>query len=323
MSELLKIIWQEQEEYNAKIKRLEDVDTAEHWTQIYLLGMISEVDELLSLVNWKRNKKYSLEPIDRASLAMELADITKFVLSLWQLWGFTQDQMLSTIAAKNEILDFMLHQELAEPPKDKNVLVCDLDGVIADWRFSFIMFLQDNYGSELAVDAAKSLHIDTDLNLSYSEYQPYKEQFERDGGYGDIRPYACEIQTVKHLQKDQKFHLIIVTARPYKVYKRIWIDTWQWLRRTGIKPDELHFVGYDRIIMANALRERGCNVIMFEDDPHIIRRAANDKIKIICKAQPYNEEVQNGTNIFRVEEITAEDVRRFLTTKYHQLSKTD
>ena len=317
MSELLKLIWQEQEEYNQRIKELEANDALEHWTEIYLLGMISEVDELLSLVNWKRNRKYSGEPVDRTSLAMELADITKFVLSLWQLWGFSQDQMLSMIAAKNEILDFMLRQELAEPPKNKDVLICDLDGVVADWRFSFIMFLQDTYGSELAVDAAKSLHIDTDLNLSYSEYQPHKERFEREGGYANIRPYACEVQTVRHLQKEQKFHLIVVTARPYKTYKRIWLDTWQWLYRTGIQPDELHSIGYDRIIMANELRQRGCNVIMFEDDPNIIRRAANDKIKIMCKAQPYNEEVQNGTNIFRVEEITAEDVRRFLTTKYH------
>jgi uncharacterized HAD superfamily protein/NTP pyrophosphatase (non-canonical NTP hydrolase) len=320
-SSLLSIIWKEQEVYNEITKKLEANSKAEHWTEIYLLGMISEVDELLSMINWKRNRKHPYTPIDRASLAMELADLTKFIFSLWQLWEFTEHEMLSTVAAKNEMLDFMLRQEMSPTPTNVNVVMCDIDGVLADWRTSFIEFLMVEHGEEIAGDAAEDLHIDTDLNLRYSEYQKYKDQFERDGGYSRVRPYLREIYTLQYLQEERNFHIVLVTARPYRVYKRIWLDTWEWLRKQGIKPDELHFVEYDRIVMTRELQEQNCNVVMFEDDPKIIRRAANDNIKIMCKAQPYNKEVKSGTNISRVEEITVEEIRKFIY-KHGQFDKT-
>ena len=313
VNDMLKMIWADQEKYNKRIKELDDNIDVEHWTEIYLLGLMSELDELLSLINWKRNRKISNDPVDTESLAVELADMTKFVMSLWQLWGFSADDMLTQVANKNEMLEFMLAQELREPPTDRSVLICDIDGIIGDWRSSFISYLQTSYSQTLAEDAAKSLMIDTDLDMRYSQYYQHKEEFERDGGYAYIRHYSEEIRTVREL-KALGFYVVIVTARPYRVYKRIWQDTWKWLLRANIRPDELHFVGYDRIIMAENFRRNDCDVIMFEDDPNIIRRSLNDKIMIFCKAQPYNEEVKDAPTVQRLENITSDDVGKFLAT---------
>lgn len=311
---LLKMIWEEQRNYNEEIRNLENDHDLVHWTEVYTLGLISEIDELLSNMNWKRNRSANDRPADVHGIAAELTDLTKYVFSLWQLWGFTADHMLSHIAEKNAMLEFLLKQEMSEMPEGRNVLICDIDGVIADWRKTFIWFLRSEIGEEIANDAAHSLHIDTDINLRYTSYYEYKEKFEREGWYSRVQPYSFEIETIRSMKKYADFYVVFVTARPYRQYKRIWLDTWNWLKRYNLPIDELHFVTYDRITMARNFGAAN-NVIMFEDDPKIIRRACNDEIQIICKNQPYNEEILNdeiSRKVVCVDRITYTLVEEFI-----------
>lgn len=292
-------LWQAQKNYNFEIQTLDGTATPEYWTQIYLLGLISEVDEVLDMINWKRNRRQN-KVMDRNNLAFELADLTKFVLSLWQAWDFTVEEFIAYTATKSELLTAMLKNETEQLPTDRKVIVSDLDGTIANWRATFLEWISMNYTKTILQDALESLQMDSDLSMKYSDYYYLKEQFEQEGGYRWIEPYDDAVETILELQREYDAYLIFVTSRPANKYKRIWMDTWLWLEEQKLFCDKLSMTDSGRILLANKLvTENNCEVIILEDNPLLAKRAAENGQQVICRAQPYNIGAKNG-NIRRV-----------------------
>lgn len=297
----LEDMWKEQHRYNRKIHEETDIYDREHWTQIYLLGIVSEIDEILSDIQWKRHRKKQGRKIDKRNLAYELADLTKYVISLWDLWDFTAYEMLQYVEIKSKILELKYQQEFAVIPKDKPVLICDLDGTIADWRSSFIDWARDLNKIPLPIktDSGSTLILDHDLSMRYPDYYALKEQFESEGGYKNIEPYWDGLVTLSKMKEDLDAYIIVITARPADVYHRIWMDTWYWFEYYNINVDQLRIGSNSRVLLADTLP----NAIMFEDDPGLALRAANSGIKVFMRRQPYNESISHR-NIRTVERYT-------------------
>ncbi|KKN66959.1 hypothetical protein LCGC14_0466390 [marine sediment metagenome] len=302
----LEDLWTDQRRYNRKIREETDIYDREHWTQIYLLGIVSEIDEILSDIQWKRHRKKEGRKIDRQNLAYELADLTKYVISLWDLWDFTAVDMLNFVEIKTRILDLKYQQEFAIIPADKPILICDLDGTIADWRSSFISWVSEQGYQSTIADSGSTLMLDNDLSMHYPEYYALKEQFESEGGYRYIEPYMDGIATLCKMKEDLDIYIIIITARPADVYHRIWMDTWRWLQYYGINVDQLRIGSSSRVLLADSLPNE--NVIMFEDDPGLALRAANSGIRVFMRRQPYNETIrhENIQTVTRYTEFTPE-----------------
>jgi len=278
--------WSDQDNYNLLIRAQQGSDDPQFWTTQYCLGLIGEIDELLREINWKKHRKDQHLEINRENIAMELADLTKYVMSLWQVWGFTLNEMNDYVALKSRILVQLRKQEYRIPTKSKVVVICDIDGTLADWRTSFINWLSERDVNSETFDPVSSMMLDVDLLMRYSDYYELKEQFESSGGYRDLIPYQDAIQWIQHNRSEM--YLIITTARPNNVYHRIWADTWIWLDNLGVAPDELHITHEPRILMANDFSHE-YNVILIDDNPGILIRAANNGIKTYCREQPYNK----------------------------------
>lgn len=288
----LQHLWERQKEYNQKIKRMDGDFNADYWTQIYLLGLVSEIDEVLRDINWKRHRKNRTR-LDRENLGYELADLMKYMISLWEVWGFDQNEMLRFCHAKSEILEELLKQEHRVIPQDRPILITDIDGTLGDWRQSFINWIATIGVILPGEDAATSLFLDKDLSMRYPEYYEYKNQFESEGGYETIIPYGDAIETVQNLQDYFDFYVIAITARPADKYHRIWLDTWRWFKANTLEVDELIIGGDLRILLADLINKKQSPVIMFEDNPDLAIRAANTGIKVFLRRQPYNENVDH------------------------------
>jgi NTP pyrophosphatase (non-canonical NTP hydrolase) len=277
--------WSNQDNYNLLIKAQQGNDDPQFWTTQYCLGLIGEIDELLREINWKKHRKDQHLEVNHENIAMELADLTKYVMSLWQVWGFTLNEMNDYVALKSRILVQLRKQEYRVPSKDKIVVICDIDGTLADWRTSFIDWLVTIGVTPETKDPVSSMMLDIDLLMRYSDYYELKERFESSGGYRDLLPYHDAVQWIQ--DNRDKMYLIVTTARPDNVYHRIWADTWIWLDSLNIVPDELHIAHEPRILMANNLNSDH-KVILIDDNPGILIRAANNGIKTYCRWQPYN-----------------------------------
>jgi hypothetical protein len=238
-------------------------------------------------------------------------------MSLWEVWGFTSDDMIDFCNDKTTILEKQLLQEFETMPTDRPILISDIDGTIGDWRSSFIKWARSETTLFLFDDPGTSMLLDQDLSMRYVDYYDLKERFESEGGYRSIVPYPDAVHVILQLQEWFHAYLIVATARPVKTYHRIWGDTWIWLEAQGIKCDQLRMANETRILMASGLNQHS-NVIMFEDDPGLILRAANSGIKVFARRQPYNESIKHDNVVIldSYEDIPIEDYFKSKGEKY-------
>lgn len=293
-------IFKQQTEYNSLI-RSEDQRTTDEWTETYLLGIVSEIDDLLDRLQWKRHRKTENTNADIVNLGYDLADLTKFVLSLWEVWGFNHVDVLDYVQQKSQILDELYKQEWAIIPTDKLIIISDIDGTLGDWRASFINWASHKYKVDPIPDNSTSLQLDSDLAMHYSDYFRMKEEFESSGQYRYILTYEDSARFLHWMKTHFDAYLIAHTARPWRKYYRIWGDTWQWIVENDLPIDQLRVGSESRILLANDLG--GENVIMLEDDPGLMLRAALSGITVIARKHGYNSGVRHEL-IHKVDSLT-------------------
>lgn len=280
-------VWDKQQSYNTLVQNQDRNKTPSDWMVNYILGANSELAELLQQTNWRYSAIHSITEFG-PNVAEELADVTKYIFSLWQLMGFTEQDMLNAMNQKGDLLNQLMYQETRGTLRRRRIVMLDLDGVVADFRRGFMEWISNTRWAEILTikEEEIGLHMDINHGWDYRSYYQAKIAFEIDGGYRylpAIRNTKMAINTLKSIG----YYIMVYTARPYTTYKRIWGDTWNWLKEHDITIDELHF-GYDeRVIAARNLAEDNF-VVALEDDPTLIARYARCDIPVFVYPQPYN-----------------------------------
>lgn len=263
----------------------------DYWTEKYLLGLVSEIDEVLDEIRWKRHRRKEVAIRRRDNVGLQLADIFKYTMCLFQLWGFYPEDMLDFAAKKGDMLEFKLSMEFSKPlPPKTKIAIIDMDGVVVDLNKSFAKWASEEKGLEINTDSIyKSTKQDELVNLHYSEYTKLKDEFESSGGYRVAEPYPDAIEFLQRL-KSCYIHTIIVTDRPMSKETRIFFDTWSWLTANEIPFNEIYIQDYDRILLAENLIKKGHDVVLFEDNSEIAKRAFRSGVPTFIRAQPYNND---------------------------------
>jgi hypothetical protein len=265
--------------------------------------MLSEFDELLREINWKIHRK-DRKRIVPVNLLMELADIQKYVISLCELWGFSADELMEAVSIKTEALDIMYNMEHMEPVTGRRVVISDMDGTIADWATSFKQWLVETGKlDEDDMTPFSSLNQDVDLGVSYAVYVEWKTEFEESGQYRRLVPIEDGLQLLRRY-KELGYFISVYTARPQSTFKRVWMDSFSWLRHYGLVPDLLTIGAEARIIHAIEHMEKGNEVILLEDNPELALRAANSGVRVILRAAKYNMGIrhENIIPVFKFDE---------------------
>jgi len=297
-------IFQEQKDYNEAI-RSQNPEWRLHrheWAETYLLGLVSEIDDILDSLKWKRHRKGEDPRPLQSNLSNDLADLTKYVLSLWELFGFPADSVLYSVHNKTQVMQELFRQEFEEIPTDRLVVITDLDGTLADWRASFIdwAWAMMNVKMEPIEDGRSSLQLDSDLAMNYPDYFRLKEEFESGGNYSALKIYDDAATFLHWLKNEFQAYFIAHTARPWNRYYRIWGDTWKWIMEHKLPIDQLRVGSESRILLASEIG--GENVLMLEDDPGLMLRAAHSGIRVVARKHPYNDGIEHE-NITFVESL--------------------
>lgn len=302
----LKDLWVRQKAFNDRLKIYKPA-SKEYWAKQYLLGIASEIGEVLREIVWKDHRKQT-HVMDRHNLGSELADLFKYTLCLFQLYDFSLEEMLQVISDKTDEVEQRRKNEFSLPADNGQLIVIsDMDGTLCDWRKSFVQFLtshiQDPYFAP--VDEYRSLSIETELGISYDLYLAAKNKFEMEGGYLSLLPFVTSLKTLQDLFL-QGAAIYVYTARPQSKFSRIWMDSLKWLDAYGLGDviRELRIGADERISFACEMAEKGHPVVMLEDDPSLALRAANAGIIVFLKAYPYNN-IATGHNILRVDEYNS------------------
>ncbi len=287
MGRLLQIAWEEQREYNSLIASVQ-TENESRWDAVYALGLSGTIDGISEAMGWKRHRKGSAPSYQKRKLAHQLANATKYLLSLWQHFGFSELDMLLALSHRHEELMLELNHDYF-PPSGKDVIVFDLDGTVADWRAGFASWL----GRE---DKVSTLHIDVDNNIPFDEYEKAKAEFETSGGYLSLQSYDDAVLLLRR-EADAGSFLFCTTARPVDRFEEVRRDTLQWLQNHGIFPSAIIFGSDERIIELLKLNKRN-RIVLLEDNPSLAERAARNGIAVMLRDQPYNKTV-SAHNIIR------------------------
>ena len=245
------------------------------WNKEYILALSKEVYEVLDEIDWKSHTTKITEDVDD-NILEECVDVMKYLLGLMQLNGFSIDDIYSKFKDKSNVVEAKFTQEETMnkiKKSSKPIAFIDIDGVLADWPGGFLEFVSKELGKTFTTIT------------QFKNDIPKKQQYQLKSNYRtsgkkaelDVLDGAKEfMQSICH-----EYSIVLLTARPYKKYFRIYSDTLKWLADNDIcydaimfdeekekyiinnfEPEQVAFCVDDDISNANKLSDNGFKVYL-------------------------------------------------------------
>lgn len=272
------------------------------WTKNHLLSIVKEAMEVLDEIpNWKEHRNEDTEFIP-SNLFEEIIDVNKFALGLAQLWGMDSDQFYEEFLRKSQVVDqrWAQEQELNTIDKNQKIVGIDIDGVLGMYHEWFTEYAKRVFG--VPVDTFEELK----EKLSATEYAKIKDAYRQSGWKANmpVKPGAVELT---HKLKEAGYQIIILTARPYKKYTRIYPDTLEFLKKNDIKFDAII---WDEQKHFKIIKQFPSMEFMIEDTPSIALEVAKAGYPVYVPEGPNNKGVElDHPNIYRIKSL--EDLLKY------------
>jgi phosphoglycolate phosphatase-like HAD superfamily hydrolase len=275
------------------INHLNDVDRTVI-TKDLLLHLMSEMDEVLRELSWKAKRRQTSHFV-RSNVLEEIVDMLKFVMSIAIIWGFTPEAIFAAFMNKSEVVEQRYRQEypLYEIIKTgAKVVALDIDGVLSNWPYCFYDFIARFHYKEWRAMETASINEGTQNPFDALPVDPitirrWKDEYRQSGFKRELNtiPEAVEFTKALHALG---YKVVLVTARPYHQYSRIFSDTLYWLQDNQFR--------YDAIMWAENKEERlmeefdPAQIALFvDDDPTNVDRVRACGVRAALMARPYNE----------------------------------
>ena len=297
---ILEAIWSSQDQFNelVHLKKLRDLSPEEQsaWADKYAVLLMREVSEFLSELNTKPHRR-EVKTIIRSNLAEEWIDIFKYWLCLGRLFGFGHEEFVQEYFRKSEVVSQRFYQEkMLHYPQGKIVGV-DIDGVLADYPRSFVEFINSQLGTAFPTENITSYNIAESLGLPLEQVVELKHLY-RETGQKRFIPVIPGAREMLEAFKDMGFVIVLLTARPYKQYKRMFADTQEWLHSNKLP---YHSIIWDDDKNVRLLREFGRDNVQYfvEDVAANANKIAELGVKCLLINTPYNKDVPIVSGVTR------------------------
>jgi uncharacterized HAD superfamily protein len=235
MKNELKRMFEIQKDFNKELINIKSLKKKEESTKEFVLAVINEANELLTEINWASWK--TKREIIEGNICEELIDIVKFALNIAIIWGIDEVKLFEEFERKSQVVVQRKKQneELAQIKKmKKKVCAIDLDGVIVSWPNCFIDFVNKRLSKKFT-----NLY-DMKKALPNKKYILMKHEYRISGIKQRVPCIQGSKAFIDNLRK-LGYSIVILTARPYKQYFRIFADTKICLDNNGIKYEAILF----------------------------------------------------------------------------------
>tara|TARA_R110000787_G_scaffold217357_1_gene326202 strand:+ start:6855 stop:7799 length:945 start_codon:yes stop_codon:yes gene_type:complete len=262
------------------------------WNKEYVLALSKEVYEVLDEIDWKMHTSKNTEDVNDNVLE-ECVDVLKYLFGIIQLNGFSVDDLYEKFIDKSKVVEAKFNQEeVMEKIKasKKQIAFIDIDGVLAEWPGGFL-----KWAGYKSLNEFKS-------KVGKKEQYKIKSEYRTCGIKSQLKVLAGVKIFMEKTCKE--FNVVLLTARPYKKYFRIYSDTLKWLKDNDIcydaivfdeekekyiinnfEPEQVAFCIDDDITNANKLSDSGFKVYLKKNlgiySEDTLKRKLNEGIKII------------------------------------------
>jgi uncharacterized HAD superfamily protein len=268
----------------------------------YSRCMNHETDELVDEFNWKVHRKNSGEPPVMSNVLEEWIDIFKYWLSIGQLCGFDPAEFLEEFHRKSDVVEQRYLQEHKIKIVGNKIIGVDIDGVLADYPRSFVEFINERANLDVDPSTITSYNIYEQLPITAEEGRRLKHEY-RESGQKKFIPVLPGAKKFLEWFKQNGYTIVLLTARPYDEYKRIFADTMYWLEQNNLP---YHMILWDEDKGQRLVDEFGDNVCYFIDDvPEYVSGVAQKGIESFLVNRPYNagSEIHNESLVTRVDGV--------------------
>jgi len=301
-----KKIWEDQRAFNDKLVDLENVandkEKFQKWNNFYHLALMREVGEVLDTVNWKIHRSEKKDLI-RSNTKEELVDCLKYWMSLTQLHGFSYEDIYEEYFRKSAVVVQRYKQELMDVIKDTDdkIVGVDIDGVLADYPRSFLEYINQELNTDFDSDNIVKYNIYEQFGISTELGMKLKDRY-RQSGQKRFIPVVDGAKEMLADLREQGYKIVLLTARPYQKYNRIFSDTMEWLEKNDLVYDAIIF---DEDKEERLLKEFGNNRVDFfiEDVASNANAISTLGAKCLLVDKPYNQDSKLFTGVTRVGSI--------------------
>ena len=269
----LKDVWKEQSNFNEIFRKHPlTFEEKSHVTQHLVLCVMSELNEILSTIQWKQHRKTDIRPNPQQTLA-ECIDVFKYLVSIAQVWDFSDEDFFDAFWKKSMVVRQRYSEEWIKSVQGKTAII-DIDGVLCDYQNGFSKWLMYNH-PDLYLIQSKSEKISRhSLKLTVKEWQSLKHDFRISGEKENLPAYVDAQQFLKRLEQ-HGIVSVLLTSRPIDRYPNLYADTVSWLKKNNL-PYDIILWSHDK---ADAALDRLSNpVFAVDDDPWYINKYASANI---------------------------------------------
>jgi len=299
-TDTLKEMWKRQVEFNRKFIDPNDTAKVIPHAKDMVLSMFTENTELLDAMgDWRAFRFNKPEP-SKSGILEEGVDIFKFLINTLDSFGITSSDFFEYFILKSEVVEqrYMWEQKLALWKTDPavRIVAVDLDGVLANYPDNWISYVNNRLGTSFTIrDFVGTLP--GGLPISQEDHIRLKHEF-RDGGYecmwAEPTPYA---KPFLEQLKNRGYRIVIMSARPYKEYKRTQADAIEWMADHEL-PYDAFLWGRDKALKLHQEAPRA--IALVDDDPIAINNAAANGIQGYLVDRPYNKWLDLHSGAIRV-----------------------
>lgn len=297
---ILEYIWKRQAEFNANFHPpTPDQAQLESFTKDSVLSISSELTELINNITWKPHRNERSQVI-ASNIREELIDIFKFWNGLCLAWGLSPEDFLNEWLRKTEVVEQRFKQEYRnpwDPSKYKFCGIVDIDGVLCDYAGGLTRFVKAKTGVEIPPhDGQNDFYSHIAKYVGTEKAYELKHQFRETGEKLRLDPIPGAARMLRTMRM-YRGYVLLLSARPYRKYKRIMADTLRWLSANGMT---YHSIIWDEDKASRVVKEYPFASFIIEDDPNNARALAGKGFKVFLRNTSYNQHAKfDGLDVIR------------------------
>jgi hypothetical protein len=261
----------------------------------HVLGIHDQTTAFANSTGWKRHAL--TRSGEEQESKEQLVDIVKWAFSMMILMGMDHEQFTQMFMFKTNLLNERWQKQMEVMSKDTNVVLWDLDGVLAQYS--------EGYEAFLSACGLNRLDENRDTYSFYKVYgitrqqeEEYHHQFITSGGFKTLGVYRDTADVVRW-SKGKGLVNIAITARPSWIYKRLVQDTYNWLKDNGLEFDMVLWDKDKSDAVINHIMPANILCFIEDRDKHAIE-LSHIGVDVLLVDREYNRSIQDSEHIRRI-----------------------
>lgn len=282
------------EKFNIEINTLSK-DEKTKWIKEFILSGAKEFMEMLDEISWKQHTD---QTADGNNFLEEGIDAFKFLINCIIIAGYDDKQFIEKYKEKSFIVNFRYEQQkkMRLINEESKIAFIDIDGIINHYPAEFIEFANEQI--RFTTTQQRIFKTVNQIKVwNYESYKKIKHEYRIHGFEATKSVVRQEAVEIIRLLKSKEYIVVLLTARPYKKYNRLFFDTVQWLKENYIQYDLIFF---EREKTKFTLENfSNCKRMFFiDDDVENINRLANyiENPVLLKNLQLHNEDDYENVN---------------------------